>query len=330
MSKSIRVSVIVPTYNHREYIGQSIESVLQQTEQNHEVIVVNDGSTDDTESIVKTYMNRYPGKVRYLYKKNGGVASALNAGMNQATGEFLAWLSADDVFYRRKLEEQLQQLEMSPGAGLCYTDFHVIDGSGNVLSEVRSPSYPSRLESLRALIYKPYINGSTVIFRRECVDKVGDFDEDMNLTADTDMWRRILLHYDAKRVEEILVGYRWHRSNNSHNRARMLDCRRKFYEKALASLDPNLLFPGMDTHKAHLKLARLLASKGIFNLAEEYYRQALLPERSVQFRYQLWKHRYFDRPRHTLRAKLAQRLGWYRRKSRIEKLVERLIDMVWG
>ncbi|MEM3041641.1 MAG: glycosyltransferase, partial [Nitrososphaerota archaeon] len=197
MSKSIKVSVIIPTYNYQEYISQSIESVLKQTVQDFEIIVVDDGSTDNTRSVVQVYVDKYPQKVRYIYKENGGVASALNVGIQMAQGKYIAWLSADDIFFPTKLEKQLQVFEMYPEVGLCYTDLLVIDGSGRLLKEQRSSYYPNRETRIRELLFKPYINGSTAMFRRECVEKLGGFDEELNYTADLEFWYRILSHYEV-------------------------------------------------------------------------------------------------------------------------------------
>ena len=97
--KNIKVSIIIPVYNGEKYIAQSIESALNQTYKNIEVIVVNDGSSDNTEKIVLEYGD----KIKYIRKENGGVASALNVGIKNMTGDFFSWLSHDDLYYPNKI-----------------------------------------------------------------------------------------------------------------------------------------------------------------------------------------------------------------------------------
>jgi glycosyltransferase involved in cell wall biosynthesis len=278
---------------------------------------------------VQVYVDQYPQKVRYLYKENGGVASALNVGIREARGDYLAWLSADDVFYPTKLEKQLQEFEMHPEIGLCYTDLQVIDSSGRLLKNVRCSYYPNREDRLRELLFKPYINGSTVMFRRECVERLGVFDEELNYTADLDFWYRVLSHYEVRHVKEFLVGYRWHERNDSRNDARYQYYREKLFKKLLRNPDITSLFPGETAQTAHLKLGKMLTVKRLFSLAEEQYRKAFLPKHPIKFRLYLMKHRFCDRPRYILRAWLVWRVGWYR-ETLIKRLLKRLLGAIVG
>ena len=100
------VSIVIPVYNGANYVSEAIESALKQTYKNIEVIVVNDGSTDNTEKIVK----KYGDKIRYFYKENGGVASALNLGIKNMKGEYFSWLSHDNIYYSNKIEIQIEAL----------------------------------------------------------------------------------------------------------------------------------------------------------------------------------------------------------------------------
>ena len=109
LQRDFKVSIIIPVYNGSNFIKQSIKSAINQTYKNIEIIVVNDGSTDNgrTENIVKEFGD----KVRYICKKNGGVASALNLGIKEATGEYISWLSHDDIYKPNKIEKQIEMLE---------------------------------------------------------------------------------------------------------------------------------------------------------------------------------------------------------------------------
>lgn len=125
------VSVIVPTHNRAQIVGAAIQSVLAQTHQNVEVIVVDDGSTDDTRSAVEHYGSR----VRYVYQPNGGVSSARNLGFANARGEFIALLDSDDEFLSWKLEAQVRFLKAHPDVGMVWTDMSAVGPDGVVLQE---------------------------------------------------------------------------------------------------------------------------------------------------------------------------------------------------
>ena len=117
-----KVSVIIPAYNAEKFIGEAIESVLNQTYKNIEIIVVDDGSKDNTYHIVK---QNFGNQVKLIRKKNGGVSSARNMGVKNAEGEFIAYLDADDYWLPQKLEIQLRCFEKFPECGLCYTDAYI-------------------------------------------------------------------------------------------------------------------------------------------------------------------------------------------------------------
>lgn len=123
------VSVVIPSYNRAYIVGQAIESVLRQTYENVEVVVIDDGSTDDTERVVRAFDDR----VRYIYQPNGGIAVARNSGIAAARGEFVAFLDSDDVWLPWKLEAQLAVLRQCPEIGMIWTDMTAVDESGTVV-----------------------------------------------------------------------------------------------------------------------------------------------------------------------------------------------------
>lgn len=123
------VSIVIPVYNGANYVAEAIESALKQTYKNIEVIVVNDGSTDNTEKIVK----KYGDKIRYFYKENGGVASALNFGIKNMKGEYFSWLSHDDVYYSNKIERQIEELKNIDKDNILYSGFELINDKSEFL-----------------------------------------------------------------------------------------------------------------------------------------------------------------------------------------------------
>lgn len=207
-----KVSIIIPVYNGTNYLREAIDSVLSQTYTNCEVIVVDDGSTDETWRMIQSYGSN----LLSFRKENGGVASALNYGIRKATGQYIAWLSHDDLFLPNKLERQVDFLKQFPNFKACYTDYYNIDENGAILEEVETLWYP-REEAIRMLFRIPYINGSTMLIERLCFDKGGLFSEKLRYTQDTEMWLRILRHFEIGRVPEKLGKWRYHPSQDSRN-----------------------------------------------------------------------------------------------------------------
>ena len=123
------VSIVIPVYNGANYVAEAIESALKQSYKNIEIIVVNDGSTDNTEKIVK----KYGDKIRYFYKENGGVASALNLGIKNMKGEYFSWLSHDDIYYPNKIERQIEELKNIDKDNILYSGFELINDKSEFL-----------------------------------------------------------------------------------------------------------------------------------------------------------------------------------------------------
>ena len=206
-----KVSVIIPTYNYAQYVGIAVESVLDQSYPDLEILVVDDGSTDKTQATLRPYTPW----IHYYYKDNGGTASALNFGITRASGKYICWLSADDIFLPDKIAKQVSLMENQPTLGFSYTSFIVIDGGGNKQYEVHSPFYGDHREMVIKLMEGCFINGSSVMMRKSAIDQVGLFDESMATVHDYELWFRLLKSYPCGFLNELLLGYRWHGQNGS-------------------------------------------------------------------------------------------------------------------
>lgn len=198
-----KVSIIIPFYNCA-YVDQAIESALKQTYPNIEVIVVNDGSTKFTEKITP-----YLSRIRYFEKENGGTASALNLGIKNATGEYFAWLSSDDLFYEDKVSKQLAFMEEKDGY-ISYTNYSLIDAHSNVFHEAAAVYFPYKIDFLQNLRKGCNINGCTVMMKMELFSNLGLFNENLKFTQDYDFWLRAVQHYELYYLNESLVKYRVH------------------------------------------------------------------------------------------------------------------------
>ncbi|KJR45344.1 Glycosyltransferase [Desulfosporosinus sp. I2] len=208
-----KVSVVIPTYNHARYLPYALDSVINQSYANLEVIVIDDGSTDGTAEVVKPYRS----KVNYIYKANGGTPSALNLGLSVVTGKYICWLSADDALMEDKVSKQVGLMESDPGLGFSYTSFMVIDAIGSQQYDVNSAYYHSKQEMVTKLMEGCFINGSSVMMNSSALKVVGNFDEGLPQAHDYDLWFRFLRHYSCGFLAEPLLAYRWHGENMSQN-----------------------------------------------------------------------------------------------------------------
>ena len=200
------VSVIIPTYNRANLISETVNSVLAQTYHNFEVIVVDDGSTDNTLSVLSGYGNQ----IRVIRQENQGAGAARNTGIREATGEFVAFLDSDDLWYPYKLERQVEHLKNNPSLLWIYSDAQAFDTQTN--SPLFVFSHQSRQyegDIARRLILKDFIPTTTTLIHRSVITKVGMFIE-FPKAQDWDMWLRIAALYPVGRIPEVLARYRIH------------------------------------------------------------------------------------------------------------------------
>lgn len=201
------VSVIIPTYNYGHFIEGTINSVLSQTFTGFEVIVVDDGSTDNTGEIVKQFGD----KVRYIWQENGGPNKARNTGIRAARGQHIGFLDADDRWLPEKLELQLHLIQRDPKIGLVYSRVYKFDESGVIFGHY--PLGPCcRGKVMRQLYMRQVIAMSSTLVRREVFDHVGLFNKNVTGPDDWDMWLRIAARYEFDFVSQPLALYRIHTS----------------------------------------------------------------------------------------------------------------------
>ncbi|WP_318618920.1 glycosyltransferase [Priestia megaterium] len=198
-----KVSIIIPFYNC-SYIDQAIESALNQTYSNIELIVVNDGSDKFIEKITP-----YLSRIRYFEKENGGTASALNLGVKNATGDYFAWLSSDDIFLEDKISRQLTFME-EKNSYFSHTNYSLIDAHNNVIHEAAGVYFPRKDDFLENLRLGCSINGCTVMMKMDIFQTLGFFDEELKYTQDYDFWLRAVQNYEFYYLNEPLVKYRVH------------------------------------------------------------------------------------------------------------------------
>lgn len=199
---SALISVILPVYNQAEYLPGALDSVLEQDYEPFELIVVNDGSTDGTVDILEQYQRQHD--FRLIHQQNQGLPRALNRGFAEAQGNYLTWTSSDNIAKPNMLSTLAAALDQHPDVGLVYADWDVIDASGQVIAWVQSIEHDRR-----TLFLLNYVN-ACFLYRRECKDAVGDYDDSLRGGEDWDYWLRISRHYRMLHVAESLYQYREH------------------------------------------------------------------------------------------------------------------------
>ncbi|MDP3791013.1 MAG: glycosyltransferase [Candidatus Omnitrophota bacterium] len=223
------VSIIIPTYNCGAYISSAIESVLSQIYPNVELIVVDDGSTDNTKEILRKYGNR----IKYIYQQNKGQAAASNAGFKISTGTYVAFFDADDVLLNEKIASQVSLLDRNPDVGAAYCWYHFINKEGILLPQ--KGRVKKRGDITADLLEGSLFPNSSLLFKREALNSAGLFDESLHAAEDWDLCLRVARKgYKFDYVPEYLVKYRVHGASICDNHEKMEKNDLKFIEKAFS------------------------------------------------------------------------------------------------
>lgn len=206
-----KVSVVIPSYNCREYINQAVSSVLSQTCDDYEVIIVDDCSTDGTREILREIKN--PKIKVVLLEKNQGPSVARNQGISLSHGKYIAFLDSDDAWLTDKLKKQLSLFEGDEDIGLVYSDCLLVDKLGDITNGRKKRLFdyfaPQKGRVFEKLLVSNFIPTSSVIFKREIAEDIGFFDGQYLVGQDFDYFLRISRKYIIDYIDEPLVKYRW-------------------------------------------------------------------------------------------------------------------------
>jgi glycosyltransferase involved in cell wall biosynthesis len=226
------VDVIIPSFNAAKHLPAAIESVISQTFDDWQILLVDDGSTDNTAEAVAPFLDRLGSKIKYIKQVNRGVSAARNTGILASTAEFLALLDADDVWLPCRLSESLKILAERPKAGLSYGLIRSIDPEGR-LGNPWVGNLANAEGHIAPHIYMRTVElpSPTITLRSKCIDDVGKFDESLRVTEDRDLWLRIALRYEVAFVPMVLALYRVSPSSLSTDPKRMLQAQLKFIRK---------------------------------------------------------------------------------------------------
>lgn len=225
------VSVIVPAYNHEKYINDCLRSVADQSYENLELIVINDGSADNTPELIKLFIAENPRlNIRFLSKSNEGVCKTLNKGLEMAAGKYVTFLASDDMWEPEKLKTQVDFMERNANLGLVFTDAWFLRFTERM--NIKWSDYKNGIDKYFKngvqnadmyflLLIRPIIPALTVMVRKKVFDETGGFDEKL-VYEDLDMWLRIARKYPLGYIDSPLARYRIHDSNISNDTLLMM------------------------------------------------------------------------------------------------------------
>lgn len=248
------VSVIIPTYNRAGYLPQTLDSLRAQTLRNHEVLVIDDGSTDHTADVIRARAE----PIRYFQQKNAGPAAARNHGLKEARGEFVGFLDSDDLWQPRFLETMADCLLNNPQVDVAFCRFVTIDDEGRPLRRRRKNASAGHITA--RLFASTFITTPSVLARRRVICEAGGFDPSLTTSEDYDLWLRLSLKHRFGFVEEPLCLRRSHPGTQSRNgspaplirKAQLLE---RFYQQHGQGA-------GIPAEVAHHRLAKVYRSAG--------------------------------------------------------------------
>jgi glycosyltransferase involved in cell wall biosynthesis len=234
-----KVSILIPSFNHAQFLPAAIESVLAQTYRNIELIIVDDGSSDNSFEIARNYAAQHPAIVRvftHANRANLGISATVNEGFRQSTGEYFSGLPSDDMLMPDKVEQQVKYLQAHSDVGWVYAKVQLVDDEGNSLPHTFGHDVTSDGRAVERLIIDNAVPGMSVLARRECFERVGDHTPDL-LYSDWEFWIRMASQFKPAFLDRTVVRFRVHDYNTSVGTTRDQDLNRGL--EVMASLRRN-------------------------------------------------------------------------------------------
>lgn len=269
MKKKLKVSVIIPTYNRESMIRDAIQSVLKQTHQNFEIIIIDDASDDNTEEVVKSFNDV---RIKYiLHKENKGGSAARNNGIKKATGKFIAFLDSDDWWHPKKLELQLFKMETSRiNPDVIYTGIRQVNNYGELIKEI-IPIFRGNI--LNELLNENVVGTTSSVFlKKDIFSDVGLFDENLPSRQDIDLWIRASGKYTFDYVKTPLVYQRIHKNRITEN----LDLKIKGRLLLLDKIYEQLKNDNKKLSKYYYETGILYICKGNMNSGRKFLTKSLI------------------------------------------------------
>lgn len=210
------VSVVIPAYNAEHYLEETLKSVMQQDYRHLEIIVVDDGSKDQTSAIARK-LAKEDNRIQYVYQENQGVSAARNHGYRLSNGNYLGFLDADDIWLPENITLKFALIDKNKDVGLVHSDAMLIDEKGNSLHEVKAGQSGNLLD--RMLLWEGTCVHSpgSILVKREVIEKIGGFDTELSTGADQEFFMRVAASYKIDRLPQVTWHYRIHQQNMHSN-----------------------------------------------------------------------------------------------------------------
>lgn len=282
MKKNPKVSIIIPVYNGSKYLSEAIDSALEQTYKNIEIIVINDGSDDGgkTRNIALSYED----KITYIEKENGGVSTALNLGIKNMTGDYFSWLSHDDLYEPNKLLMQVEEIKKHEENTILYSNYSLVDEKTNFIRDVILNHDEYNKKPLDSIINMD-INGITLLIPRKAFDDCGLFDENLRCVQDYDLWLKMMKKYIFIHQKNILAKSRVHSKQVSNVNPRVISEGNQFYKGIINKIDKKTMIKYEGSEYLFLdNLEHKLRYNSNYNEAAEYI---LNEKRDLLFNYKI-------------------------------------------
>lgn len=263
MDQTATVDVIIPAFNAARYLPAALESVAAQSFDDWRIVLVDDGSTDNTPQVVAPFLHRFGAKLLYIRQQNRGLPAARNAAIRASNSEFLALLDADDIWLPCRLAESVLILRERPQAGLAYGLVTHIDADGNLLSTFHgNRSHAEGHIASHIYMKKVDLPCPTITFRRRCTEQVGLFDETMRATEDRDLWLRIAQHHEVAFIPRVIAYYRWSANSMSTDTQRMVNAQQHFIRKHYGTIGCGFLPRQVASARVYKQRADALKAQG--------------------------------------------------------------------
>lgn len=282
----VKASIVIPTYNRADFIQQTIQSVLDQTYKDFEIIIIDDGSKDNTKQIVEDCIKKTPDKISYFFQENKGVSAARNFGIDKSKGEFIVFLDSDDVLLPNCFELQRKAFDENPYTGLVYGKRSLIDKEGNIIKKDFSNKKFKSGYIFDDLLFGSCMVPCTVMVKRDCLKTVGYYDESISGGEDWELYLRICKKYPVIFIDSVIANYRYHGNNSIFDSEKM-------FNNILQILNKHKGWFNDKIHKSHFynEYGWELLQKGNIKKGEELILRSLIlqPEQLIsQDTYRKW------------------------------------------
>ncbi len=223
-SKPPKITVYITNYNYEKYIVQAIDSVLNQTETDFEILIIDDGSTDESMSLIEVY-NKNP-KIKIIQQKNKGLTVSNNVALKLAKGKYIMRLDADDFLFKDALEKLSSILDKDSNIGMVFGDYYIVDENENIIEHFQRHNFNKDV----SLLDQP-AHGACTMFKAECLKQLGGYDETISRQDGFELWLRFIELYNVNNINEPIFYYRQHGNNLTSKEDELLDTRTDILKK---------------------------------------------------------------------------------------------------